>query len=161
MTATLSPATDAPPRSFADDLPDVRSAHMLVVDDETTTVEIARHLLKSDGFHRVSSTTDGYEAACLIRDSEPDLVLLDLMMPGVSGLDVLEEVRGCAETAFIPVVILTAETDRTVRRDALDRGATDFINKPIDGSEVLPRVRNILSVKRYQDALRRQNEDLE
>lgn len=134
---------------------------ILVVDDESTTVAMVRHKLQSSGFANVETCTDGFSAATLVKRTMPDLVLLDLSMPGISGLDVLKDIRENEATAFVPVVIVTAETDRSVRRDALDLGATDFLNKPIDESELTPRTKNILGVKMHQDALKRQNNMLE
>jgi putative two-component system response regulator len=97
----------------------------------------------------------------MIRDEAPDIVLLDVVMPNVSGLDILRELRSNAKTTNIPVVILTASTDRETRLVALQRGATDFLAKPVDPSELLPRVRNALVVKSHQDHLARYAEQLE
>ena len=91
----------------------------------------------------------------LIRQEQPDFVLLDLMMPYVSGLDILDRSpRRRRRSAFIPVVILTAVTDARRASGAVELGATDFLNKPVDASELVPRVRNVLAVKAYQDQLR-------
>jgi putative two-component system response regulator len=107
------------------------------------------------------TTGDAPTAVSLIRQEQPDIVLLDLMMPYVSGLEILTEVRADDSIAFVPIVILTAVTDRETRVRAVELGATDFLNKPVDASELLPRVRNLLVVKAYQDQLRQYNNNLE
>ena len=97
----------------------------------------------------------------MVHAEMPDLVLLDVMMPHVSGLDILAELRGSPSTRNIPVLILTASTDRDTRLLALQRGATDFLGKPVDPSELVPRVRNALLVKAHQDHLEQYAERLE
>jgi putative two-component system response regulator len=139
----------------------VKLSKLMVVDDEPTNVKIVRRLLELEGFSQFVTTTDGRKAMTLIRDERPDCVLLDLMMPFVTGLDVLDEMRHDPATAHIPAIILTAVTDHKVRCEALKRGATDFLNKPVDPAELAPRVFNVLTVKAYQDQLLRYNQNLE
>lgn len=139
----------------------VKLSKLMVVDDEPTNVKIVRRLLELEGFSQFVTTTDGRKAMTLIRDERPDCVLLDLMMPFVTGLDVLDEMRHDPTTAHIPAIILTAVTDHKVRCEALKRGATDFLNKPVDPAELAPRVVNVLTVKAYQDQLLRYNQNLE
>ena len=139
----------------------VKLSKLMVVDDEPTNVKIVRRLLELEGFSQFVTTTDGRKAMTLIRDEKPDCVLLDLMMPFVTGLDVLDEMRHDPTTAHIPAIILTAVTDHKVRCEALQRGATDFLNKPVDPAELAPRVVNVLTVKAYQDELLRYNQNLE
>lgn len=152
---STAPPPELTPDGFAS------KSRILIVDDESTTVAMVRHILGKHGFANVDATTDGLTASALVKHTRPDIVLLDLSMPDISGLDVLKAIRGHAPTAFTPVIIVTAETDRTVRAEALRLGATDFLQKPIDPSELVARSNNILSVKKYQDTLRRQNETLE
>jgi putative two-component system response regulator len=133
----------------------------MVVDDEPTNVKIVRRLLELEGFSQFVTTTDGRKAMTLIRDERPDCVLLDLMMPFVTGLDVLDEMRHDPATAHIPAIILTAVTDHKIRCEALQRGATDFLNKPVDPAELAPRVVNVLTAKIYQDQLLQYNQNLE
>ncbi len=150
-----SPATN-------DDVPDlVKQSKVMIVDDEAMNIKILRRLLELEGFTSFITTTDAPTAVSLIRQEQPDIVLLDLMMPYVSGLDILTEVRGDDSIGFIPIVILTAVTDRDTRVRAVEFGATDFLNKPVDASELVPRVRNLLVVKEYQDKLRQYNNNLE
>jgi cyclic di-GMP phosphodiesterase len=139
----------------------VQAARIMVVDDEVTNVKVVCRLLKLEGYSSFLTTTDAREAVELARTQLPDLILLDLNMPHVSGLEILSELQACESTRFIPVVILTASTDKETRVDALDRGANEFLNKPVDPSELAPRVRNVLSLKSYQDQLRNYSRDLE
>jgi putative two-component system response regulator len=133
----------------------------MVVDDEPTNVKVVSRLLKLDGYEDFITTTDARTAVEMARRELPDLILLDVMMPHVSGLEILSTMRLAEETRFTPVVILTASTDRETRLDALHRGATDFLNKPIDPSELVLRVHNVLSIKTYQDQLKNYSRDLE
>lgn len=138
-----------------------RQAKIMVVDDESTNVRVVCRLLKLDGYSSFITTTDSRQAVELAQRELPDLILLDLMMPHVSGLEILSVLRLRDDTRFTPVVILTASTDRDTRIDALNRGATDFLNKPIDPSELISRVHNVLAVKSYQDQLKQYNQNLE
>jgi putative two-component system response regulator len=124
-------------------------------------VKLVKRLLEREGYSRFITTEDPIDALSLLREETPDLLLLDLMMPNISGLDILAELRDDPRCALIPVLILTAVSDDETRVKALECGATDFLNKPVDVNELMPRVRNILSVKAYQDRLLRYNEDLE
>lgn len=139
----------------------VKQSKIMIVDDESMNIKILRRLLELEGFTKFITTSDAPTAVALIRQEQPDIVLLDLMMPYVSGLDILSEVRSDEKIAFVPIVILTAVTDRETRVRAVELGATDFLNKPVDASELMPRVRNLLVVKGYQDQLREYNNNLE
>jgi cyclic di-GMP phosphodiesterase len=172
VTLTLDTVTDCPPfpslavatpLPLAHDSGDARlkQSKVMIVDDEAINIKILRRLLELEGFSDFVTTSDAPTALSLIRQEQPDVVLLDLMMPYVSGLDILAEIRADEEICFIPVVILTAVTDRETRVRAVELGATDFLNKPVDASELLPRVRNVLVVKSYQDHLRHHSDDLE
>jgi putative two-component system response regulator len=158
---SLAPA--ATPPQTASQRPTARVQHskVMIVDDESTNIKILRRLLELEGYKNFVTTSDATEAVALVRQELPDIVLLDLMMPYVSGLDILAEIRSDESIAFIPVIILTAVTDRETRVRAVELGATDFLNKPVDASEMVPRVRNVLTVKEYQDRLRNYSSDLE
>jgi len=138
-----------------------KTAKIIVVDDEPTNIKVVCRLLKLEGYANFITSSDATQAVELVRTELPDLVLLDLMMPGVSGLEILSELRELHETRYIPVIILTASTHHATRIDALHRGANDFLNKPVDPSELAPRVRNVLSLKIHQDQLRNYSRDLE
>ena len=139
----------------------VTDARIAIVDDEPTNLKVVSRLLRLEGYSTFFTMNDAREALGMIRANQPDLVLLDLMMPHVSGLEILRGMRQCSTTQHTPVIILTASTDRETRIDALREGANDFLNKPIDPSELGPRVGNLLSLKRYQDRLQDHSQDLE
>lgn len=155
------PAALRQPPSIVVDATLVKECKLMVVDDEPTNVKIVRRLLELEGFSQFVTTTDGRKAMTLIRDEQPDCVLLDLMMPFVTGLDVLDEMRHDPATAHIPTIILTAVTDHKVRCEALQRGATDFLSKPVDPAELAPRVVNVLAAKAYQNQLVQYSQSLE
>jgi len=131
----------------------VETAKIAVIDDEITNIKVVRAYLEQEGYVNVFSTTDATKALDLIRDERPDVVLLDLMMPEVSGLEILAEMRADDRMMHIPVIVLTAATGAETKLQALQLGATDFLTKPVDPSELLIRLRNVLSVKVYQDNL--------
>ena len=133
----------------------------MVVDDEATNIKVVKRLLQLEGYARFVTTTDAAATVTLLRDEHPDILLLDLMMPEVSGLEILEEIKGDNELSVIPVVILTAVTERETKLKALQLGATDFLGKPLDPSELAARVRNVLAVVTYQNRLRNYSKDLE
>ncbi len=132
---------------------DVKNAGIMIVDDVPLNTTIARAHLASEGYRNIITETDSTKVLSLLYQKDPDLLLLDIMMPEVSGLDILEVVRGDRHFAHLPVLILTATTDRDLKIQALELGATDFLNKPIDAQDMIPRVRNALLVKSHQDHL--------
>jgi putative two-component system response regulator len=140
---------------------DVADRKILIVDDEGVNVRVTKKYLVQHGFRNFITTTDSTEAIELIRTRKPDLVLLDIVMPKVSGLDILAQVRETPEFGNLPVVILTASTDPATKLSALELGATDFLSKPVDPSELIPRVRNVLLMKTHQDQLEAYTEQLE
>lgn len=139
----------------------VRDAKIVVVDDEPVNVKVVIRLLRIEGYTQFVSTSDSRQALELIRQDQPDVVLLDLMMPHVSGLEILAELRRDTATRHTPVIILTASTDQQMRVEALRGGANDFLNKPIEPSELAPRVGNLVALKQHQDRLRDHSEELE
>lgn len=131
----------------------ILEASILMVDDDPVLTQIIQAHLRASGYRNFASETDPHAALTIMEDAQPDLLLLDLVMPGVDGFAVLERIRQNPRTAHLPVIMLTASADAHVKLDALERGATDFIPKPVDQSELLLRIRNILTVKAYQDRL--------
>ena len=134
---------------------------IFIVDDERINVLIAAKYLGLAGYRNLITTTDPRAALAIVTNEAPDLVLLDIMMPHISGLDVLAQLRAEPKWAHLPVVILTAANDLATKKQALELGASDFLAKPVDPSELLPRVRNVLTVKRHQDHLKRYSRELE
>src|SRR3954467_3977506 len=153
LTHASAPKSEMPVEAHGPTV-DQGSAKIMIVDDEPTNIKVVRRLLEIEGYRNFVTTTDSSAAMYLIADQRPDLVLLDLMMPMVSGLDVLGNVRGDSSKSFTPIIILTAATDRETRLQALEQGATDFITKPVDPSDLIPRVRNVLAMMQYQRRLK-------
>ena len=118
--------------------------NILVVDDEKRIVEIIRAYLEKDGF-RVSSSGDGKQALSLVRSEKPDLIVLDLMLPEVSGWDVCRTLR---KDSDVPIIMLTAREDVTDKIVGLELGADDYVTKPFDPKELLSRIRAVL--RRYE-----------
>ena len=128
-------------------------ALVMIVDDEDINIEVARSFLEDVGYHNFVATDDSTKAIETIIHEHPDVVLLDLIMPQVNGFQILEEMRGNPQLQHIPVVVLTASTDAESKHRALEMGATDFLQKPVDPSELALRLKNTLSAKAYQDHL--------
>ena len=133
----------------------VATAKILIVDDEQINIKVVRRLLQLQGYEKFFTTTDPRNVMEIVLDDDPDVILLDIMMPEVSGLDVLRQIRDEPRSAHTPVIILTASNDSDTKQQALQRGATDFLAKPVDASELIPRVYNALTVKIHHDHLQR------
>ena len=129
------------------------NASILMIDDDPVLIKIIRAHLKVAGYQRFSSVNNPMLAQEVIRRTMPDLVLMDIVMPGMNGFDLLEKVRKDSATKHLPVIMLTSSNDASSKLQSLEKGATDFILKPVDSSELLLRIRNILTVKAYQDQL--------
>lgn len=130
------------------------TAKILIVDDDQFIVTFCQSLLWELGYENCISQIDSTRAMATILAERPDLIILDVMMPGLSGVDLLRVIRGHEELTHVPVLILTASSDRTTKATVLELGATDLLTKPIDLSELAPRVRNALTIKKYHDGLR-------
>jgi class 3 adenylate cyclase len=130
-----------------------------VVDDRPENIRLLDAVLSPRGYHVVPAGS-GAEALELIPQSDPDLVLLDIVMPEMDGYAVCRAIREAPETAFLPVVMITA-SDGQERLKALEAGADDFVAKPFDRNELLARVASLARLKRYQDTILRQAEELE
>jgi two-component system, OmpR family, phosphate regulon response regulator PhoB len=122
---------------------DPSTPRVLVVDDDEAVRTVASWQLESDGF-AVDQAGDGAEALTAIDVDRPDLVVLDLTMPGVGGLDVLRRVRTAAATATLPVIVLSGRSGETDRIVGLDLGADDYLVKPFSPGELAARVRSVL-----------------
>lgn len=138
-----------------------KSSRILIVDDEELNVKVVRKYLSEAGYANFVTTSDPTDALDLMRRKRPDIVLLDVMMPSVSGIDILHVMNLDEQLHHIPVVILTASTELEVKQVCLELGVTDFLAKPVDPMELLPRVRNTLLNKHFQDQLALHAEKLE
>lgn len=128
-----------------------RDARIMIVDDEPANVTTSRQLLKQEGYQDFVTTSRASDVLGLVRARKPDILLLDIQMPGISGLDILRVMGLDPAFQHIPILILTAESDPRIRRQALDLGASDFLSKPLDANELLPRVRNAIILKKHYD----------
>ena len=126
---------------------------VMIVDDEPINIEVLQDFLQEAGYGRFVSTSDSTTAMAMLFDERPDVLLLDLMMPVVGGFDILKSVQADRILKHIPVIILTASSDPNHKLDALELGASDFLGKPVDPSELVLRMRNTLAAKAYQDRL--------
>lgn len=133
-------------------------ARFLVVDDEEAARDTMARILRAAGYHDITMTGDPREAAGMVAEQEPDLVLLDFHMPEMSGVEVLHALRsGAPPKSLLPVLVLTGDSSREARRDALAAGATDFVTKPLEVDEVLLRIRNLVEMRFLHREIRAQN----
>ena len=138
-----------------------RNARILIVDDDPANVDVLRRILEQGGFTRIEWTNDSREACSTYVRVRPDLILLDLHMPEVEGSTVLDQLNAVAEASYLPILILTADLSQEARRDALSRGAKDFLNKPFHSEEVLLRIRTLLETRFLYLQIQSQNQLLE
>ncbi len=116
---------------------------VLVVEDETALVTLLRYNLEREGF-RVAAAGDGEEALLVAREQKPDLVLLDWMLPLLSGIEVCRQLRRMSETRGVPIIMLTARGEEGDKLRGLDSGADDYVTKPFSPTELIARVRAVL-----------------
>ncbi len=116
---------------------------ILVVEDEAALVTLLRYNLEREGF-RVAAAADGEEALLLAREEKPDLVLLDWMLPLLSGIEVCRQLRRMNETRSVPIIMLTARGEEGDKLRGLDSGADDYITKPFSPSELVARIRAVM-----------------
>ncbi|MBI2877166.1 MAG: response regulator [Candidatus Tectomicrobia bacterium] len=133
---------------------------VLVVDDEEINLTILVELVRAYGYE-FETATNGMEALEKAPEFQPDVILLDIMMPGMDGYEVCQQLKANPQTQMIPVVMVTALTDRDSRLEGLKAGANDFLSKPIDRAELTVRLKNLLKVKEFQDFLKDYNQTLE
>lgn len=139
----------------------IRSASILIIDDEPLVLRVIKRHLAADGFRNFLTLSDSRSAVELIRAEKPDIVLLDIMMPNVSGLDLLRIRQGDGQLKRIPFLILSANSEKPVKREALSLGATEFLAKPVDAVDLVLRVKNSLRASQSQNHLHDYAVDLE
>ena len=142
--------------------PRLRDMRVLLVDDQELNLRLMYQVLEKAGLHDIIFTQDPYAVAPLVALRTPDLLVVDLHMPGLDGFGVMEAVRPQVEAAgYLPILVLTADVTEESRRRALDAGARDFLTKTIDNIEVVQRTKNLLETRRLYLDLEYQNATLE
>jgi DNA-binding NarL/FixJ family response regulator len=137
-------------------------ARILIVDDQEIDRALLGHLLTQAGYQHIQSIADPRETLAAVAEHQPDIILLDLLMPHLDGFGVMAQLRQVILPGeFLPIVMLTAETTSDARQAALTRGVDDFLTKPFDPAEVLLRVRNLLGTRMLHLQVRHQNDALE
>ena len=132
--------------------PGFAAARILVVDDLDANRALIARLLAPDGY-LVSGAADGAQALKMVAEQQPDLVVLDVMMPGTDGFAVCRALKQDPATRLIPVVLITSLSESRSRIEGLEAGADDYVSKPVDPQELRARVRSLLRIKRYTDDL--------
>jgi len=127
---------------------------VLIADDQASNRELMEELLSSQGF-RVITAPDGSTALQMLSRIQTDLVVLDVLMPGMSGLEVCEKIKANPDTYLIPVILTTSLSDKQDRINGIRVGADDFLTRPVDRTELLARVRSLLKLKLRTDELER------
>jgi diguanylate cyclase len=141
------------PNRQNDTVDTLATATVMMIDDDVFTLEVIKEFLGEAGYSNIIALSQPAEAIKEMRRTQPDVVLLDLLMPGISGFDILREMRADDELRFMPVIMLTAASDAETKLEALELGAADFLAKPVDPSELTLRLRNTLAFKAYHDRL--------
>jgi putative two-component system response regulator len=126
---------------------DLSASCILIVDDQESIVDLLRGILETEGYNNLISTTDPRLAKALCEEHHPDLILMDLHMPFLSGVDLLQEVTALSAGEYLPVLVLTSDLSPEAKQRTLSGGAKDFVAKPFDNTEVVLRVRNLLETR--------------
>lgn len=140
-------------REIHDHCQQLKDAKIMMVDDESINMEVIQIYLEEEGYNNFILTDQSTQALEILDRERPDILLLDLMMPEVTGFDILAAMMENNALKHIPVVVLTSSNDAETKLRALGMGATDFLAKPVDSSELILRLKNTLTVKAYHDQL--------
>ena len=133
----------------------------MIIDDEPVNIKVVQLHLKLAGYQRFVTSTDPRPVMEMVAREMPDVILIDIMMPYVSGLQILERLRDADHLAHIPTIVLTAADNEQTRMEALGLGDTDFLGKPVNAAELIVRVRNALLVKAHHDHLKNYAREME
>lgn len=151
--ALLAPSGHALLGDEPTSLQTLKNARIMIVDDEPIMLDVLQVFLEDAGYSHFLTTEDSTQALDMLLKQRPDVLLMDLIMPGKSGFELLAEIRSEPLLRYLPVIVLTAASDSDTKLQALELGATDFLAKPVDPSELSLRLRNALAFKAYQDQL--------
>jgi len=135
-------------------------ARILVVDDNPANVDILRMRLEAQGYE-IKTASDGEEALSAVKEHKPDLILLDIMMPKLDGIEVCRRLRADASLPFIPIIVVTAKSDPKDVVAALEAGGDEFLTKPVDHGALGARVKSMLRIKTLQDTVQGQSAQLQ
>lgn len=149
----VSVDTDLAVQQYADAENATLNSKIMIIDDEQLVIRVVKRFLAAEGYHNFITITDPRETFNALKSEKPDVILMDIMMPHLTGLDLLKYRQRTPEFQHIPIIILSATSENQVKRDALRLGATDFLAKPVDPSDLTVRVKNALMVKRHHDHL--------
>jgi len=140
-------------------MPTSNKSKILIVDDEIKNIRLFKAMLMSESYLTLEALS-GEQALEMVSVVSPDLILLDVMMPGINGFDVCRKLKRAEETKIIPIVMVTALSEKAHRLEALEAGADDFLSKPVDRSELVVRAKSLLRIKTYHDELRARNSEI-
>lgn len=134
---------------------------ILIVDDSYSSSLLLEKMLKKHDYDNIKILTDSREVIDMYREYKPDLLLLDLRMPFLDGLQVMEQLNDIKGEDYLPVIVITADEDKEYRLKALKYGAKDYILKPFDQAEIIMRIRNMLEIRLLHNEVRNNNKILE
>lgn len=141
---------------------DVRAVKLLLIDDELASLKLMEAILKQAGFEKITTTTDPRQAVQFYRQVKPDLIATDMRMPHMDGFEVMRQLAAVIPAEeYLPILVITGELDAPTKHKALAEGAKDFLNKPVDATEVVLRIKNQLVTRQLHRQLRMHNEHLE
>lgn len=142
--------------------PKIKNARILVVDDQQANIDVLHDFLEMQGYINIETTTDSRNVVRLLDEFCPDIILLDLSMPFLSGFDIMEQLKSIVDpTAYLPILVLTADVTIESKRKALQYGASDFLTKPFDLIELQARVNTHLQIKFKNEQIKDYAQELE
>ena len=140
----------------------LKNANILIVDDQEANVELLVALLNQQGYSNIKTVTDSRLAVSIVKSFTPDLIMLDLTMPLLSGMEIIQQLKVLLpEDSFLPIVVFTADNSSETKTAALKAGAKDFLTKPFDLIELGLRVKNLLETRYLHQKLENWNRILE
>ena len=138
------------------------ASRILIIDDQSSNVLLLEGILEEEDYNAYRSITDSRQALPVFLEYRPDLILLDLQMPYMDGFEVMHQLQACVPSSIsLPILVLTADITPETKRQALAEGATDFLTKPFDPTEVILRIKNLLRTRALHLQLQDQNQLLE